>query len=121
MFRSEVVSARLKDLRVKNGCKQTEIARGLGVNQSIVSDHENGRSMPSCAALYWYSQRYCVSVDYILGIIDTPVHASNPVPISEAHTTIQESDLTSPEKIKAYIDALVEEAVSKALEKKLQK
>ena len=119
MFQGEVVAARLKSLRIKNGCKQLEVARGLGVNQSIVSDHENGRSLPSCSALCWYSQRYGVSTDYILGLIDTPFHDA--APIAEAQTSIPESDLTSPEKIKAYIDALVEESVNKAVDRKLQK
>lgn len=121
MFQGEIVAARLKELRIKNRCKQLEVARGLGVNQSIVSDHENGRSLPSCSALCWYSQRYGVSTDYILGLIDTPFHESFPDPIAEAQTIIPESDFTSPEKIKAYIDALVEESVNKAVDRKLQK
>lgn len=73
MFDARATGQRLKALRVANNCKQDEVARGLGLTQSSVSGQELGTSTPPAAALYWYAQRYNVSVDYILGLIDDPV------------------------------------------------
>lgn len=73
MFDAKLTGQRLKELRIANGCKQDEVARGLKLTQSSVSGQELGTSTPPAAALYWYAQRYNVSVDYILGLIDSPV------------------------------------------------
>lgn len=73
MFDAKLTGQRLKELRLANGCKQDEVARGLKLTQSSVSGQELGTSTPPAAALYWYAQRYNVSVDYILGLIDDPV------------------------------------------------
>lgn len=73
MFNAKQVGRRLKELRVANGCKQDEVALGLKLAQSSVSAHELGTSTPPASALYWYAERYNVSVDYILGLIDDPV------------------------------------------------
>lgn len=72
MFDAKLTGQRLKELRLVNGCKQDEVACGLKLTQSSVSAQELGTSTPPAAALYWYAQRYNVSVDYILGLIDDP-------------------------------------------------
>lgn len=72
MFDSKLTGQRLKALRALNDVKQEEVAIGLNITQSSVSAQELGSSTPPAAALYWYAQRYNVSVDYILGLIDEP-------------------------------------------------
>lgn len=119
MFDPKITGERLKSLRISHDIKQEEIAIGIGVGQSTVSAQERGQSVPTVQAIFWFARRYSVTSDYLLGLTDLPT--SSQEAISEAHTTIHESDLTSPEKIKAYIDALVEEAVNKVVDRKLQK
>lgn len=72
MFDAKLTGQRLRALRDKQGCKQEEIAIDMGGSQSIVSSQERGTTAPTAHALYWYAQRYNVSVDYILGLIDEP-------------------------------------------------
>lgn len=69
---ANLMGARLKALRLIHDCKQDEVARGLGLKQGAVSAHEMGVSVPSARQLYWYAERYNVSVDYILGLTDDP-------------------------------------------------
>ena len=115
---------RLKELREKADVPQKSIADYLGCSTVVYSRYETGARMPSIEVLVKIADFYSVSLDYLVGRSDADEEAhpnQNVHPISEAHTAIQESDLSSPEKIKEYIDSLVEEAVNKAVDRKLQK
>ncbi len=54
---------RLKDLRVGAGLSLRELARQAKVSPSFVSQIENGKSKPSVATLYSFSQLLGVSID----------------------------------------------------------
>jgi transcriptional regulator with XRE-family HTH domain len=54
---------RLKDLRVRAGLSLRELARQADVSPSFVSQIENGKSQPSVATLYSFSQLLDVSID----------------------------------------------------------
>jgi transcriptional regulator with XRE-family HTH domain len=54
---------RLKSLRVEAGLSLRELARRAGVSPSFVSQIENGKSQPSVATLYSFSQLLDVSID----------------------------------------------------------
>jgi len=54
---------RLKDLRVTAGLSLRELARQAGVSPSFVSQIENGKSQPSVATLYSFSQLLGVPID----------------------------------------------------------
>ncbi len=54
---------RLKDIRLKAGLTLRELARQADVSPSFVSQIENGKSQPSVATLYVFSQLLNVSVD----------------------------------------------------------
>lgn len=119
MYDPKITGERLKSLRLAHDIKQEEIALGIGVGQSTVSAQERGQSVPTTQAIFWFARRYSVSADYLLGLTDAPLYDA--VPIAEAQTIVPESDFASLEKIKAYIDALVEETVNKAVDRKFQK
>lgn len=75
-------SERLKDLRLEKGYKQDEIAKKLNVTTSAYGYYEQGRNEPSLETVKIISQTFQVSTDYLLGLIDTPNHATQ-LPISE--------------------------------------
>jgi transcriptional regulator with XRE-family HTH domain/quercetin dioxygenase-like cupin family protein len=54
---------RLKGIRVNAGLSLRELARQAGVSPSFVSQIENGKSQPSVATLYSFSQLLGVSID----------------------------------------------------------
>ena len=61
----DTLGSRLKDLRQKSGLSLRELARQVNVSPSFVSQIENGKSQPSVATLYAFSQRLNVSVDQL--------------------------------------------------------
>ena len=80
--------------------------------------------MPSIDVLVKIADFYSVTMDYLVGRSETeevirPFDSVESAP--SAQVTVPETDLSSPEKIKAYIDALVDEAVTKAIERMSQK
>jgi transcriptional regulator with XRE-family HTH domain/quercetin dioxygenase-like cupin family protein len=72
---------RLKDLRVKAGLTLRELARQAGVSPSFVSQIENGKSQPSVATLYSFSQLLDVSIDELFNDKEVgPTPLPPPVP-----------------------------------------
>jgi transcriptional regulator with XRE-family HTH domain/quercetin dioxygenase-like cupin family protein len=70
---------RLKDIRLKAGLTLRELARQANVSPSFISQIENGKSQPSVATLYSFSQLLNVSVDELFETKDpvpTPVGAN---------------------------------------------
>jgi len=70
----DIFIERLYDLRVENGYKQEEIARVLNLSASSYGYYERGINEPSLNTLHQIAVFYQVSLDYLLGIIDTPNH-----------------------------------------------
>ena len=58
---------KLKDLRIKYGYSQKEIASKLGLSPSIVSGYETGERTPSIDVLLAISYLYNCTTDYLLG------------------------------------------------------
>lgn len=58
---------RLKELRVKNGLQQKEIAAALNISKQAYSNYELGQREPSIDMLCSLADYFNVSVDYLLG------------------------------------------------------
>ncbi|QWZ07422.1 helix-turn-helix domain-containing protein [Nocardioides panacis] len=54
---------RLKSIRLKQGLSLRELARQANVSPSFISQIENGKSQPSVATLYSFSQLLDISID----------------------------------------------------------
>ena len=54
---------RLKGIRMKQGLSLRELARQANVSPSFISQIENGKSQPSVATLYSFSQLLDISID----------------------------------------------------------
>lgn len=87
----DVFKERLIDLRIEYGYKQEEVAKELNVTTSAYGYYEQGRNEPSLETLYKISNFFKVSLDYLLGKIDTPHHPVN-YSVSEK-LTLSESEL----------------------------
>ncbi|MCD8015929.1 MAG: helix-turn-helix domain-containing protein [Lachnospiraceae bacterium] len=63
---------RLKELRIKSGMTQKQLAERVGISKSIVSFYELHERQPSGDILIRLSATFHVSTDYLLGIDATP-------------------------------------------------
>lgn len=64
----EILAERMKELRLENKLKQTEVAESIGVAISTYCGYEYGQREPSPTSLVKLAQLYHVSTDYLLGV-----------------------------------------------------
>ncbi len=64
--------SRLKDLREDHDLTQTDIAGLLKTTRQQVSKWENGTQMMGIDKYIVLAKYYNVSMDYLLGLVDTP-------------------------------------------------
>ena len=67
----EILSKRLKELRIENNYSQQEVADLIDITQVTYSHYELGRRSVSIQNLVKIAQIYNVSTDYLLGINDS--------------------------------------------------
>ena len=63
---------RLKDIREDKDLTQADIAQLLGTTRQQVSKWETGMQMMGVDKYIRLAKYYNISVDYLLGLIDTP-------------------------------------------------
>ena len=69
----------IKDLRLKRGITQSELANLCGVHQTAVSQWEKGRTLPDKTALVKLSDIFGVSIDTLMK--KNPVVKQNSIPV----------------------------------------
>lgn len=57
----------IKDIRLRKGLTQSEVAAALGVSSVVYSRYENGKRQPSIDTLVQMADIFGVTVDYLLG------------------------------------------------------
>lgn len=68
MYVKAEFSENLKKLREEKGISQTELARRVGVNKSLISAFESQNRLPSLHVLSKLSYQFGVSMEFLLGI-----------------------------------------------------
>lgn len=68
-----MLGERLKALRKKQGMRQRELSEILGVQKSTVSQYETNVNDPPDEIKTKLAKHFNVSLDYLLGIIDTEI------------------------------------------------
>lgn len=68
---SDMICSRLRELRRKNGCTQSDIATILGVSQSTVGNWEAGIRKPNFDTLKRIAKIFGVPAGYLLGEEET--------------------------------------------------
>ena len=63
---------RMKDLREDHDLSQEDIAKILQTTREQVSKYETGRQMMGADKYIKLAKYYNVSLDYLMGLIDTP-------------------------------------------------
>ena len=70
-----------KKARKENGRTQVEVAEKIGLSQSSYSYWERGTTKIDNISLTRLSELFGVSVDYLLGNVDTPIQGNVKVPV----------------------------------------
>lgn len=63
-----IVSEKIKELRIKKGLTQAELAQLLVCSSSVISGYELGTKRPSYESLTTLARIFNVSTDYLLGV-----------------------------------------------------
>ncbi|MBN1919276.1 MAG: helix-turn-helix transcriptional regulator [Verrucomicrobia bacterium] len=66
------IGDRLRQLRLRRGMTQVELAKELGITQSAVSDYEKGEARMHAALVAAFAKALHVSTDQILGFEKPP-------------------------------------------------
>lgn len=76
----------LKELRLKKGVKQKDVADYLGIARVTYTNIENGKRETDFTTLRKLATYFDVSIDYLLGTTNEPV-TSNKNPVTEENLT----------------------------------
>jgi transcriptional regulator with XRE-family HTH domain len=68
----KLIGKRLRELRVRRGLSQTEVAEKLGINQTLVSQYERGKLRLHGALVAGLAKMLRTSADEILGLSKLP-------------------------------------------------
>ena len=64
---------RLSELRKDKGYTQQQLAELLSVSKYTISSYENEKTSPDDRSLIFIAKLFNISLDYLMGLIDTPV------------------------------------------------
>ncbi|MBR2041745.1 MAG: helix-turn-helix transcriptional regulator [Oscillospiraceae bacterium] len=70
--RKKMIATRIKELRVKNGYTQEEVAKKININRTTYAGYEKERTEPSAEVLARLAVLYDVSLDYIFDLTANP-------------------------------------------------
>ena len=62
-----LIGLRIKELRVKKGLTQEELAKKINVTKSTISNYENNTRIPTVSNLHLLADSLGVSFDYLMG------------------------------------------------------
>lgn len=68
IYMKAAFSENIRRLREEKGLSQTDLARRLGVNKSLIWGYENMERLPSLNSLAKLSSIFNVSMEFLLGI-----------------------------------------------------
>lgn len=72
-----LISNRLISLREGSNLKQYELANALGVDRKTIWRAETEQFVPKTELLMMYARYFDISLDYLTGLIDTPIKLSD--------------------------------------------
>ena len=76
-------SDRLRELRVRERLSQDGLGEKLGVSQQTVQRWEAGRTKPNDDQIRLIAERFRVTTDYLLGLVDVPNIYRHPVSLPD--------------------------------------
>lgn len=97
----------LKSLRESKGLKQEEFGAVFGIKKSTYSNYETGKTDPPSQFWVDVADRYQVSVDYLLGMVDDP-HRTKYAAMSRVEARYQAIDAHGRRVVDLVMDAEAE-------------
>lgn len=92
---------RIKELRKAKKITVKDLAEQLGIAQSMLTNYENGSSIPRDQSIWEkLSDYFEVSVSYLMGLTDT----FNTIPPTEENATVRTITIDAEQVQKTYID-----------------
>ena len=70
---------RIRDLREDRDLRQIDVALATGIDQKTLSNYETGKTNPDSSALIRLADFFHVSIDYLVGRIDSPFDSKNDI------------------------------------------
>lgn len=93
----------LKELRLKKGITQAELADLLGVSPSTIGMYEQGRREPDSSTVKWLAEYFGVSADILLGVQTDQKDKA----IDETMALYEKLSPEEKEKAKAFIQFMI--------------
>lgn len=62
---------RIRELRENVGLRQIDVAKATGIDQKTLSNYETGKTNPDSYSLIQLADFFDVSIDYLVGRIDS--------------------------------------------------
>ena len=72
MFNQNIFRERMKNLRIERNLTLKEFGSIFGISKQSASKWEAGINLPSISNLFDIAETFNVSIDYLLGLSDTP-------------------------------------------------
>ncbi len=116
-----MVSQRLRDLRIRRGWSQQELAEKARVTKSAISMYENGQRDPNNDTLELFADIFNVTTDYLLGREEGSIYYLDPEAAEIAQELIDRPELKilfdASRKVSAedlrFVQELVDRIVSR--------
>ena len=99
---AENYGALIKDLRIKNGSTQNQVAESLGVTPGYISNVENNRTAMSLRILTYYARMVGCSLDSLVGDLE-PEYSETALD-RELYQVITKLDVDIKEKLLKTIE-----------------
>lgn len=99
---SENYGAMIKDLRIKSGLTQNQVADSLGVTPGYISNVENNRTAMSLRILTYYARLVGCSLDSLVGELE-PEYAATALD-RELYEAIIKLDIETKKKLLKTIE-----------------
>ena len=96
----------IKDLRIKNGLTQNQVAESLGVTPGYISNVENNRTAMSLRILTYYARLVGCSLDSLVGELE-PEYSETALD-RELYQAITKLDFKTKEKLLQTIEIWAE-------------
>ncbi len=101
-----MIGERLYDLRKDKGLSQEELGKILNINKHSISSYERDKSEPPDDIKIRLAKFFNVSIDYLLGMTDSPNPYNNDYRVVVLPNNFDSSDEEELRKYMKYLDFL---------------
>lgn len=93
-----IIGERIKNLRIKHGYTQEELANIFGIKKSTICTYEKERRNPPYKIIRKYMELFGVTADYLLGVDKLSIKEEGKEPFNYFAITENETQISQPFK-----------------------